>query len=786
MRSLHVVHGMPPAAIGGVEVYTHDLVRALRDRDPMDEVVVLARESDPRRPELAVRHEERDGIPITLVNHTFRDARGFEDTYRSPAIQRIAGRLLDAVAPDAVHVHHLTGLSTDLLAECAWRGIPTIVTLNDYWLICHRGQLLDLDLRRCEGPEPDGCNRCAGAAGAAPPAAYRAARFVRRLERRLPPPLTRRLRQLAEGTAALGRDPNASARAMARRVRHMRRMCQLATVFLAPSQTIRDRFIAFGVEPGRILRQEQGIEQRRFHGIARTTGDRLRIGFLGSLMVSKAPHLLLEAFAMLPPGVASVHLFGAHAAYHGDERYRHQLAPLLARPGVHYAGAIAPAEVPRALASLDVLVVPSVWIENAPFVIREAFVAGVPVITSDLGAMAEMVTHEVNGLRFKPGDAGALARALYRLLDEPGLLPRLRAGIPRVRTIEEDAEWTRDVYRRCATWAPVTTPPPGSGPEARVAENLGEAAARDAALRRPALPRLAAVVLNYRTPEDTILAVRALQASDRPVQDVVVVDNASADGSATVFREHLTGVRLLETGENLGFSGGSNVGIRDALDRGADLVLLVNADLTLPPDCLGHLEAALTAEADAGIAGPVLLRRAEPDGVASAGIAFTPATGRMRHPEHGLPVESLAGRPATWTVNGVSGCAMLVRREVFHRIGLLDEDYFFSFEDLDFCLRARRAGFSTVVARDAIAYHEGSASIGAQSARRLYFATRNHLRLAERAGPLTAGAWARQVSIVLLNLAHAARGTDVRRAAGLRAVLEGALDHRRGRYGAGP
>ena len=785
MRSLHVVHGMPPAAIGGVEVYAHDLVHALRDRHPMDEVVVLARESDPERPELAVRHEERNGISVTLVNNTFRDPRGFEDTYRSPAIQRIVGRLLDAVTPDAVHVHHLTGLSTDLLAECAWQGIPTIVTLNDYWLICHRGQLLDLDLRRCAGPELDGCNRCAGVAGVAPPAAYRVARLVRRLERRLPPPLTRRFRQLAEGTAAFGRDPNASAPTMARRVRHMRRMCALATVFLAPSQTIRDRFIAFGIEPDRILRQEQGIEQRRFHGIPRTTGDRLRIGFIGSLMVSKAPHLLLEAFAMLPLGAASVHLFGAHAAYHGDERYRHQLTPLLARPGVHYAGAIAPAEVPRALASLDVLVVPSVWIENAPFVIREAFVAGVPVITSDLGGMAEMVTHEVNGLRFRPGDAEALARALQRLLDEPGLLPRLRAGIPRIRTIEEDAEWTRDIYLRYATWAPVATPPPGPGPEARVAEDLSEPAARNAALRRPALPRLAAVVLNYRTPGDTILAVRALQASDRPVQDIVVVDNASADGSAAAFRQHLAGVRLLETGENLGFSGGSNVGIRDALGRGADLVLLVNADVTLTPDCLGHLEAALTAEADAGITGPVLVRRAEPDGVASAGMVFSPATGRMRHPEHGFPVESLARRGATWTVDGVSGCAMLVRREVFQRTGFLDEDYFFSFEDLDFCLRARRAGFSAVVARDAVAYHEGSASIGTQSARRLYFATRNHLLLAERARPRAPGVWVRQLSIVLLNLAHAARGTDVHRAAGLRAVVAGVLDHRRRRYGAG-
>jgi GT2 family glycosyltransferase/glycosyltransferase involved in cell wall biosynthesis len=786
MRSVHVVHGVPPAAIGGVEVYAYALARALRDGDRSNEVVVLAREADLRRPELSVRHEERDGLQLTFVNNTFRDVRGFEDSYRNPAIQRTVGRFLDAVAPDVVHVHHLTGLSTDLLAECAWRRIPTLVTLNDYWLICHRGQLLDLDLQRCAGPEPDGCARCAGVAGAASPAAHRAARLVRRLERRLPARLARGLRQLAVGTAQLGHERDQSALAMARRVRHMRRVCGLVTIFFAPTRTIRDRFVAFGIDPDRILQQEQGIEQQRFRGIARSIGDRLRIGFLGSLMVSKAPHVLLEAFATLTPGAASVHLFGAHAAYHGDDSYQRQLAPLLARPGVHYAGPIAPADVPRALACLDVLVVPSVWIENAPFVIREAFAAGVPVIASDLGGMAEMVTHEVNGLRFSPGSAADLARALSRLVSEPGLLAQLREGIPPVKTIEEDAAWTRAVYQRCVTVGPVAAAPPGSFPGRPARGDASEPSPSGAAVHCPTLPRVAAVVLNYRTPDDAIVAVRALQSSDRPIEDVVVVDNGSADGSESALREHLVGVHVLQTGQNLGFSGGSNVGIRDVLGR-ADLVLLVNPDVVLPPDCIGHLEAALTTEVGTGIVGPVVLSRTDPDRVDSAGMSFAPTTGRMRHPEHGRAASMLGGTAPARIVDGVSGCAMLVRREVFERVGLLAEEYFFSFEDLDFCLRARSAGFLTVLARDALAYHEGSASIGVRSARRLYFATRNHLLLADRTAPSAngLGARARRLSIVGLNLAHAARGADVPRLAGLRAVLSGARDHQRRRYGPG-
>jgi GT2 family glycosyltransferase len=131
---------------------------------------------------------------------------------------------------------------------------------------------------------------------------------------------------------------------------------------------------------------------------------------------------------------------------------------------------------------------------------------------------------------------------------------------------------------------------------------------------------------------------------------------------------------------------------------------------------------------------------------------------------------------------------MLVEREVFEAVGLLVEDYFFGFEDLDFCLKARRAGFATVLAGSATVYHEGSRSIGAETPRRLYFAARNHLLLARRLEPsagrlafLGLASW-----IVLLNLAHAARSKGGSLPARLAAVAEGVRDYAAGRFGMGP
>src|SRR5439155_9349363 len=157
----------------------------------------------------------------------------------------------------------------------------------------------------------------------------------------------------------------------------------------------------------------------------------------------------------------------------GDDSYRQRLAPLVNQDGVRARGAIAHDQVPHALASIDVLVVPSIWPENSPLVIQEAFLAGVPVIASRIGGIPEVVRDGRNGLLFRAGDAADLARSLTRLLDEPGLLDTLRTGIPPVRTIDEDVSQARAMYEGCLR------------------------------TRAHARRRLAAVVLNHRTPDDT-------------------------------------------------------------------------------------------------------------------------------------------------------------------------------------------------------------------------------------------------------------------------------------------
>jgi GT2 family glycosyltransferase len=296
--------------------------------------------------------------------------------------------------------------------------------------------------------------------------------------------------------------------------------------------------------------------------------------------------------------------------------------------------------------------------------------------------------------------------------------------------------------------------------------------------------RTVAVFLNYRTPNHTVRAVRSLAASHTRVADMIVVDNGSGDGSPEQLAASLPGIRLIEMPINGGFSAGCNAGIREALALKAAKVLLLNSDVVVTPDAIARLGTAIDDDPGLGIAGPIVVSHTRPATIESLGIRYSRGTGRMRHAGYG---ERLSGSTPfeRRDVDAVSGCAMLIRREVFERIGLFAEEYFFGFEDLDFCLRARAAGFRSACIGGATVQHDAHLSIGEASGRRIYFGTRNHLLLAQRFGTSQSppGRWLQTASVLGLNLAHVLLTSRVPRMAGLRAFAEGAWDHFRGRYG---
>jgi glycosyltransferase involved in cell wall biosynthesis/GT2 family glycosyltransferase len=724
MRLMLVHQAYPPEGLGGSEIYTESLARRLAGDH---EVTVLHRTADPARSDYEIIESRREGVRVVALN-TPRWSHGGFEAYRDPRAAAAAAAIIEATRPDLVHAGNLHGLSTGVVFEARRLGAPVVLTLHDFGTLCALGQLVNLDLDVCPGPTPRRCLGCVGGQVALPVSRFKAA--ARKVPLAQPAArLLSRLTPLGEGRVH-------------GRLLEMREVLRQADVLISPSRFLRDRMAALGVSGIRVL--PFGHDPVAPPARKPDAEDGLRVGFVGTLVPSKGAHVLARAFRDLADRRLRLRIHGGFAPYHGDTGYEARLRDVLG-PLADDAlrGPFAHSRLNEVLAEIDVLVVPSIWEENAPLVVQEAFLAGVPVVVSGHGGLAEAVRDGIDGLHFRPGDAADLGRALRRLADDPVLRRRLAAQAPRVPTMDEHIGGLTALY--------------------------AEARARYRA--RPG--RVGVVVLDRGRAADAEAAARsALDPGLDP--QVVVVENGPAAAPA-VSPE----IGILRLAENRGYAGGMNAGIAWLRGKGCDRFLLLNNDAILEAGSLRRLAEALEDTRLAAV-GPVVLRAA--DGrIESIGARLDPRSGRSRLIGHGRPAHVGEGLVP---VQSLSGAALMISGLALDRVGPLDEAYFHSFEDTDWCGRARAGGFGLAVVQGAVVRHGGGRTLGMRSPDRLYYAARNHLRAAERLSPSRGAArWLRRAAIVWLNLSHALRQGAVPRFDAVRAVLIGSLDFGRGRFG---
>lgn len=427
MRILLVVHGLPPEAVGGVEQQCHFLAVALGREHS---VGVFCRRADQERPDYALDEQRREGFTVWYLNHRYSDLTSFTGIYRNRRIDDIFDTVLGQWSPDIVHVQHLIGLSLGIMERTKARGIPLVLSLHDFWFGCPRGQRIREGLKLCETIDRRLCVAC-----------LKPQNYEIRSPRR---PLMRWLATLRAPTRRRGR-------AILRRYdADVRRVLALPDAIVTPARSHLRMYLGYGVDGRRAHVIDCGLAPAAAARTESPRGRPHRVGFLGTLIPSKGPHLLLEAYRLLARPEVTLDFYGAHLPFHGDTGYLDRLKAAAASiPGtIRFHGRYEAAQVPDILASLDVLVVPSLWYECSPIVIREGFRSGVPVIAAGHGGMAEAIEHGVNGLLFAPGSAADLAAQLRRLLDDPELWRRLAAYPHRVTTIDQYAARHLELYRR--------------------------------------------------------------------------------------------------------------------------------------------------------------------------------------------------------------------------------------------------------------------------------------------------------------------------------------------------
>lgn len=236
--------------------------------------------------------------------------------------------------------------------------------------------------------------------------------------------------------------------------------------------------------------------------------------------------------------------------------------------------------------------------------------------------------------------------------------------------------------------------------------------------------RVAVIVLCYNHAALTCQCLASVARQSLAPALILAVDNASTDETASVIPARHPQVSFVPAGDNLGYAGGNNLGLRLALERGADAVLLVNNDTVLSPACLSGLVQAVDDDPCVAIAGPMVFGWGDARTISSAGgavdwrhaDAVTAGVGETDHGQY----------PAR-DVDFVTGCGLLITRAAIERVGLLDERYFMYWEETDWCVRVRRAGWRVRFVPQAEMRHKAPLDVSALSPTTLYYVTRNRL-----------------------------------------------------------
>lgn len=400
MKILQVIHGYPPYYMAGSEVYTYNLCLELAKTNT---VQVFTRVENPYLVDYLITDSTENGVSIRRINKPNRDYT-FRDKYLDPMVDEAFRKLMREFKPDVVHIGHLSHLSTQipLIAKREFQ-CPVVFTIHDFWMQCYRGQLVDPKLHLCSGPSDSKCMSCA----------------QHYFKEWMTPDQIQEYRS------------------------HMAKIIQHIDLFLSPSRTLEKFYQQEGVPSDKIIFSPYGFDTTRIHPrqAFRKEGP-LRVGFLGRIIPVKGIDLLIRAFRKTK-GDAELQIWGNAGSHRtwlneyaqGDSR-------------ILFKGAYHNDNIQYVLDGMDILVVPSIWLENAPLVIQEAQLAHLPVITSDAGGMSELVQHGINGYLFPLGDEVALTKQLQKLIQIPESLQSLQTSIHTVRSIEDDAQFCVQQYHK--------------------------------------------------------------------------------------------------------------------------------------------------------------------------------------------------------------------------------------------------------------------------------------------------------------------------------------------------
>jgi glycosyltransferase involved in cell wall biosynthesis len=438
MKILQVSHGLPPKENAGVELYTYYLSRALASLN--HEVSIFCREEDPAKEEFSSFHEEADGLKVTrVVNNLTRisDSRIFYDNH---FFDKAFINTLNREKPDLVHFQHFIALSANLLKIAKEEGYPVVLTLHDFFILCHRIHLLKEDRRLCVGPLYGlECVSCLNSTR--PPQDFRT-RILLKYKGVLPFSMIKWSKRFFIPSKRLdqeGYEPF-------HRYRYMYEILKVPEILLVPSRFMKDQYLKYySFFDSKIQVLPLGVPSINGSRRPRERKGEIRFCYYGNILPTKGVHVLLDAFKTLPKGKAFLTIYGARTSW--NDRYYDRLKEEASGLPVYFRGPFLRDQLTEALSDQEVVILPSICYESFSFVIREAIQMGLPVIASRMGAIPEAIEEGVNGFLFNPGDSKDLGRWMLRFIEKPDLIRSMASKKKQAKSMAEHAAELIKLYQ---------------------------------------------------------------------------------------------------------------------------------------------------------------------------------------------------------------------------------------------------------------------------------------------------------------------------------------------------
>jgi len=410
-RILVITHGHPDFSLGGGEIAAYEHWKELRRRD-IQAMLIARTSSSPNHSGAPFFARSADGLEVLFcppgVNH-FRHSQPSKDV-----VYKNFRSLLERFRPTIVHFHHYAHLGLELIREVRKYAsdIPIVLTMHEFLAICNaNGQMIKTNGVLCQKAVPLDCHMCF---------------------------------------------PGISAQDFFMRELFVKSFLGLVDLFVCPSQFLRDRYVAWGIpaekmvvlDNGRPLEQQN---QREFTQIPLQEGLERRFVVLGQISRRKGTLLLLDAIRRLPKELRksiSIQIHGS--SQYAEDDFKTQLEEGMKglEEVVSLCGPYRSGDVIEIIQRNGWLIVPSIWWENSPLVIQEAFAAGRPVICGNIGGMAEKVPAGIGGLHFRVSNAADLAARIEECATSPELWKKLCATLPKPPTIHQTVDELLSLYDR--------------------------------------------------------------------------------------------------------------------------------------------------------------------------------------------------------------------------------------------------------------------------------------------------------------------------------------------------